>query len=149
MCPACLGDDRGAYAKADSVPRSAPPRATFPDARADGARLVLVGDGERLTSMMAAARASGRGLKDRSLEVRNPGREDCAGSSFPILDERTGASAGIGLGGEGIDMVGCHRVLVTGCELRARRAFPLRRAPDERRLFGITGKSRSPLGSVP
>ncbi|HVJ46440.1 MAG TPA: right-handed parallel beta-helix repeat-containing protein [Luteolibacter sp.] len=40
------------------------------------------------------------------------------------LDELTVRDCKVeGWGGEGIDMVGCHRVLVTGCELRGKEGF--------------------------
>ena len=66
-----------------------------------------------------------RGVKIEGVEVRDIGpRGNCDGIKLSGLDELTVRDCRIeGWGGEGIDMVGCHRGLVTGCELRGKEGF--------------------------
>lgn len=66
-----------------------------------------------------------RGVKIEGVEVLDIGPQ---GNHDAIklsgLDELTVRDCRIeGWGGQGIDMVGCHRVLVTGCELRGKDGF--------------------------
>jgi hypothetical protein len=66
-----------------------------------------------------------RGVKIEGVEVHDTGpRGNCDGIKLSGLDDLTVRDCRIeGWGGEGIDMVGCHQVLVTGCELRGKEGF--------------------------
>jgi hypothetical protein len=66
-----------------------------------------------------------RGVKIEGLEVREIGpRGNRDAIKLSGLDELTVRDCRLeGWGGQGMDMVGCHRVLVTGCELRGKDGF--------------------------
>jgi hypothetical protein len=66
-----------------------------------------------------------RGVNIEGMEVRDVGpRGNSDGIKLSGLDELTVRDCRLeGWGGQGIDMVGCHRVLVTGCELRGKDGF--------------------------
>ena len=66
-----------------------------------------------------------RGVKIEGVEVRDIGpRGNHDGIKLSGLDDLTVRDCRVeGWGGQGIDMVGCHRVLVTGCELRGKEGF--------------------------
>lgn len=66
-----------------------------------------------------------RGVTIEGVEVRDIGPQgNHDGIKLSGLDELTVRDCRVeGWGGQGIDMVGCHRVLVTGCELRGKDGF--------------------------
>ncbi len=66
-----------------------------------------------------------RGVKIEGVEVRDIGPQgNHDGIKLSGLDDLTVRDCRVeGWGGQGIDMVGCHRVLVTGCELRGKDGF--------------------------